>query len=1318
MLAGLAALLAGAPGAIAGPPTPAQVAALGELEKEANAYETAARDYRGAITRIVEHHYQDRRRRVLASLDAEIAVEKKGLRDAREEAIRRLEAFVASHSGKNAHPESTPDAMFRLAALYEERGRDDTESNEALAAALRPAIALYRRVIDEFPGYREMAGIHYYLGHAYNDAGRAGEAQQVWRSLVCHNHYPRAAGPQALPQDHDAAYWAAWEARRRAPATPAKKGAAAGDEATFQSPFPDDCQPIPQRALAGAEPRYLAEVWWLIGDHYFNEADPAAGPYAYNRAEAAYRQSVRFKKPPVHGVARYKLAWTHFKQQRYEASVRGFVDLLRYADQEEKATGDAGGDFRAEACTYIAGSLTYGDFTGPAVAEPFAPRSDVLDVETDPRAAERKMHVAIDRLQDARLIPQGEKWTVEIYRALAQEFRDLGQFHNAIEVGELILARWPLHRDAPVVQSDVADHFEKLAARERDGTTLRAETAAKALAARSRLSAYVGTTPWVEANKNDPDALRTADRLARGGLRRAAADHTNAGSALMQEAGGLRDEAARARVLERALGEYRLAAQGWTDFASLDEDPRDAYERRFWLADAHHSVVVIEVALGRVPATAEVEAAKRAATAVRDSNDDDRYLPQAAHMIVDVAQQVLDAQHDLYRRTRGAAGIEPRKSVKTAGSGAGEKVVRDELPREVSEAIAARDEYVRRVPAARDVTRIAPRLAYQAGEMEFLYGRFDEAKKRLSPLYKEQCKQSEYGLKAWQRLVAMAGLERDTRETRALSEAALAKSCATGRDEAMLEERIARGMMGVSYYEDARAAFASAQKMGDGPARAARWREAATLYRAALEKAPAVDDAPEAAINGAHAYKQVGDHAQAIELYDLLLREYGSDAALARLEKGDAGADPPLSPDAAKYAARVAHVQHAYAALSEAHARLFDFRRAASSYEALAANARFEPAARRKAARDAAVLHASLGDRERLAASRATLLALSPSAEQRAEIDFVAATAELKAWDEHGPDEGSNRVERLRATAAMDAFHAANKGNAAAAAFVVRAAYESARLRRAGRDPAASAWCKNTVAAFERLRDASPVASGRSRALGSAEADLGAECAYRLADEKIKAELEPKAGHHQYRGVIDQVMRAYEADLKRAEKAFDELQAIIGGFESRTWSAAARARQGSLYDACRTGLFHARAPELKLYTAREEQLLAMAANGTPALQELADSIRQKRTEDWRAARGKLLAEADRPMVKRYVEAVIWGRAWKVKGPAIDRAVERLAALAPLLGDATIREYSSGVVDPATKQPLVYKDGMFVAGRPGRVVAPGSEAIPAPLPAAP
>ncbi len=412
----------------------------------------------------------------------------------------------------------------------------------------------------------------------------------------------------------------------------------------------------------------------------------------------------------------YKLAWTYFKQQRYETSVHEFIDLLHYTDEQEKLTGDPGTDFRAEAYTYIAGSLTYLDFTGPGPDDPYIPRNDVLDVEQDPRVAEQKMHVAIDRVQDPKLIPQNEKWTVEVYKALAQEFKELNQYRNTIEVSELILKKWPMNRDAPVIQNQIADIYDTLTAQAREGTPDRANFGAKALEARTKLSNYVGTTPWVQANLNDPEALQTAERLVKGGLRRAAADHTNTGNNLANQALGMADKDSRDPVFERALSEYRLAAQGWAGYLAQDENSPDAYESRFWLADANHMIIVIQVAMAKTPTPTEVDTARKTATAVRDSNEDDKFLQPAAFFLVDTAQQMVNDQYNQYERTKGNAGIEKRTKAPTTGEGEDEKVAaKVPMPQPVLAAIAARDEYVARVPPALDTAHNAPALRLRRG---------------------------------------------------------------------------------------------------------------------------------------------------------------------------------------------------------------------------------------------------------------------------------------------------------------------------------------------------------------------------------------------------------------------------------------------------------------------------------------------------------------------------------------------------------------------------------------------------------------------------
>ncbi|MCU0692491.1 MAG: tetratricopeptide repeat protein, partial [Polyangiaceae bacterium] len=335
------------------PPTPQQVQALEVLQREAARYGEDARDYRDAITGIVKQYYDQRRRRVLSGLDREIATEQRALDESRNEAIRRLEDFISRYSGAHADTKATPDAMFRLAALYDEKARATLAVD--ISDGLKPAIALYRRIIRQFPEYEETAGVYYYLGHALFDSDRLDEGQQVWRSLVCHNHFPYPVEADrndpdrdlvgALPQDHDEDYWTGW--RHRYPAPESLSGAeklrwrrvqtpAEGQETTYVNPFPDTCKPVPQPDKAGEDQRYLAEVWWKIGDWYFDETDPKAGPYSFNRAVTAFRNSMKSsdkEKGVLYGVSMYKLAWTRFKQQRYRAATQQFVELLKHTDE-------------------------------------------------------------------------------------------------------------------------------------------------------------------------------------------------------------------------------------------------------------------------------------------------------------------------------------------------------------------------------------------------------------------------------------------------------------------------------------------------------------------------------------------------------------------------------------------------------------------------------------------------------------------------------------------------------------------------------------------------------------------------------------------------------------------------------------------------------------------------------------------------------------------------------------------------------------------------------------------------------------------------
>ena len=108
----------------------------------------------------------------------------------------------------------------------------------------------------------------------------------------------------------------------------------------------------------------------------------------------------------------------------------------------------------------------------------------------------------------------------------------------------------------------------------------------------------------------------------------------------------------------------------------------------------------------------------------------------------------------------------------------------------------------------------------------------------------------------------------------------------------------------------------------------------------------------------------------------------------------------------------------------------------------------------------------------------------------------------------------------------------------------------------------------------------------------------------------------------------------------------------------------------------------------------------------------ADEFRQNRREMWRSVRARLLDQADRPMLRGYTEAALWARAFQVK---ITRGPIRVAQGQPFFttrssGDDRIHAHTAGIVDPETRRPFAYRDGLFLTTRPGLPLAPAGDGL--------
>jgi hypothetical protein len=315
-------------------------------------------------------------------------------------------------------------------------------------------------------------------------------------------------------------------------------------------------------------------------------------------------------------------------------------------------------------------------------------------------------------------------------------------------------------------------------------------------------------------------------------------------------------------------------------------------------------------------------------------------------------------------------------------------------------------------------------------------------------------------------------------------------------------------------------------------------------------------------------------------------------------------------------------------------------------------------------------------------------------------------------------------------------FHARNKGKGAAAPYVLEAAYQVAKMKKSVGDPAYRTWLKTTIADWEFAdRNGTPGKDGKKPSQNPPYADYGAEAEFTLLDEEIHEKFDYETNHHHFAGSVEEILGKfdpktkatvtkgrYQKDAEDADKYDKLLEHISKTYPSVEWVPAAIARQGSLYDSLRTGLYNTVPPALKFFTPAQEALLKRLENsGRDDLAAQADDLRATVKEGWRSKKESELAAMDQVMVRRYATAVTLARKYNVRNPSVARAINRLAYFTDIIGDQNMRTYVTGTIDPtdASKAAhLDYKDGQFVQSRPGIAATPPPDANAEPLPVAP
>ena len=594
-----------------------------------------------------------------------------------------------------------------------------------------------------------------------------------------------------LPQDHDEDYWTGWEnahptpigfARRRRPrrgrahrrrapvAAPTSSG-----ETTYVNPYPDELHGDPAEDRRRARSRATSP---RSGGRSATGTSTSSirhgGPLQPTTAPPARtRRRCKFKKPPLYGVAMYKHAWTHFKQQRYETAVHA----VRRSAQLHRRAGEAhrrSGRRLPRRGLHVHRRLAHEPrLQGPRGREPYIPRNDILDTEPNPhgrRAEDPRRHRP---RAGSQAHPAGQEVDDrDLQGARAGVPRGSTSGTTPSRSSELILKKWPMNRDAPEMQNPIADIYDQLTRMSREGTPERDANAAKALEARTKLADYIGNTPWVDANKDNPEAIQTAERLVRGGLRRAAADHTNNGSAPRAARRPRRQGRRAAQDLARARA-HRVQARR----RRLDGLPRSRTRTRPTPTRAAtgsptrattSSVVIGRRSTGRPPQQ-EIDDARQRRVDVRDSNEDDKYLEPAAFFVVDVARAGACKTSTLVRRIERRAGDREarRGEVRHRRRTATRKVVSDPIP--PGRAIA--HGRARRVRAARPAAPRHPEERRSTTSSTSPTSTSSTASSTTRRRASSRCGRTtaardEFGYKAWEKLITMAARSRNVEESR------------------------------------------------------------------------------------------------------------------------------------------------------------------------------------------------------------------------------------------------------------------------------------------------------------------------------------------------------------------------------------------------------------------------------------------------------------------------------------------------------------------------------------------------------------------------
>ncbi|MDX9722691.1 MAG: tetratricopeptide repeat protein [Myxococcota bacterium] len=634
-------------------------------------YVRSVNEYRADLQIIVDLEYQ----RKLSQIDQVYSGQIDSLRDqersARHDAIARLETFRQKHSDNDRY---LPGVLYRLAVLSYEQADDEfmsvpLDKQTAEHPDFSASLSYSEELIHRYPDFPQLDGVYYLYGFCLQQMERPDEARDAFLALI--------AG------------------------------------------YPDSPK--------------LAEANTRVGEYYFSMSQDAVqgmgGEVRWAEAGKYYQAAVDLGPSyQIYDRALYRLAWTDYYIENYDAMIHRFMELVDYADRVPQ-----GSVLRQEAIEFMAAVLAEEDWN----------LRD--DISRDPD---------FGMVRFDRYLNEGRPFELEVLRKYAETLMEQTRFDFAAQAYAALLERDPCNADNPQI------HQSYIAALNFSGET------DQAVVVQSQLDKIYGKgSSWYgcQEEAGNLEAIAFAENLSRKSLKYSINTYWTQTNEIDERMIQLEDALANARnpaerqrieaelVAQQNLRRetYALTAQIASDLLERYPNDEEVYLYRYILAESYYGSEQYEQAAlsfekvrdvgdGRfrrdtangaiLARTVLLERAVEAGTdplGLAPSALKERYL--AGAVPADMTPTYMLREHAAEGSEEAQAELEAR---------AGARTPKRELPPEVTTLVAARDKYLEynldelrgssEEPYADDYRFLNAMVYYHYGDYEQARPRFEE----------------------------------------------------------------------------------------------------------------------------------------------------------------------------------------------------------------------------------------------------------------------------------------------------------------------------------------------------------------------------------------------------------------------------------------------------------------------------------------------------------------------------------------------------------------------------------------------------------------